>query len=609
MKMIRWSGLVAFVAIVGLIAAFNLLFLDGIIKRIVEAQASLAVGARVEIGDLKIGLFGLNIEIQDLQVANPEQPMRNALDARALAFDLAALPLLRRKFVVQRMKAEDLAWDTPRQTSGTLPPRLRKEYRKASEPGIKAQKGLEDCVLPDSSLLKKLEEGVAEDLLANADLPSAAFLSAYRQKLTDLRVSWDQRLADLPTEKEIEPTLATVRDLKDKRPKAASQFPGYLQTVKEAEHKLLSIRRNLITAQQDFQKELGALRNSLKGVKRLKGEDFKAVWAQLDMSAPSAEDLICVLLGKDLAIKVNRALAWYRRLNRFMPSKTPTGERKKPKVEPVPRLKGADVCFPITRGQPKFLLEVAEFSALPYAKTASGRLSFARLTGEVQGLTSQPALYGKPTVFRFEGIPAGEEAGELAVFAEIDHRKTLTNDHIELIIKDFRVERPQENHAGERSLLLTSAFLDVDGDARIRGENLEGQVRVSIRQPKVEGGSEARMLADLFKDLGPFEVDLSIGGTLSQPVMGLTSSATKTLSASLQKILRTQQEALRRTLKKAIKARVDRELLAAKGDADTCEKRILNELSSRLDLASKIPQTPKQEKKPVEKLKKKILSL
>ena len=43
MKMIRWSGLIAFVIIVGLIAAFNLLFLDGIVKGIVEDQASLAV--------------------------------------------------------------------------------------------------------------------------------------------------------------------------------------------------------------------------------------------------------------------------------------------------------------------------------------------------------------------------------------------------------------------------------------------------------------------------------------------------------------------------------------------------------------------------------------
>ena len=41
MKMIRWSGLIAFVIIVGLIAVFNLLFLDGIIKGIVRDQASL----------------------------------------------------------------------------------------------------------------------------------------------------------------------------------------------------------------------------------------------------------------------------------------------------------------------------------------------------------------------------------------------------------------------------------------------------------------------------------------------------------------------------------------------------------------------------------------
>lgn len=595
MKIIRWSGLIAFVVIVGLITLFNVLFLDNIIKVVVEDRASIALGARVDIGDLRFSLLGLNVVIRDLQVASPEQPTHNVVEVRALALDLAALPLLKKKFVVQRMKVVDLAWDTPRQTSGVLPPRLQKRHRKASDAGIKARKGLEDCVLPDFSIFEELKEGVPEDLLADTTLPSAVFLSAHRQEVSEARASWDQRLAHLPTKKEIETALVALKDLKDKRPKEAAELPGYLEKVKAAQQELVNIRKGLIEARRDFQKEIKTLRNSLKGARKLKGEDFKAVWAQLDIRVPTAGDLICVLLGKDLAIKVNRTIAWYRRLNRFI---TPRGETEEAKARPAPRLKGTDVRFPITGGYPKFLLEVAEFSALPAAETGSERFAFARLSGELQGLTPQPALYGKPTVFRFKGDLVGERPGELTLFGELDHRKTPTDDRIDLTIKDFNLERSGKSNTAQRSLLLTSAFLDVDASLQITDEKLDGQARVSVREANVEVGSEAGLLADLFKNLGPFEVNLSIGGTLDQPVMGLTSSATKTLSAPLQRIFRTKQKELRRTLKRAINARINRELSVANDEVDAYERRILDELSSRLTLAGPVSQEHGKEKKP-----------
>lgn len=275
----------------------------------------------------------------------------------------------------------------------------------------------------------------------------------------------------------------------------------------------------------------------------------------------------------------------------------PNGKKEKPEAEVTPRLKGADVHFPVTSGYPEFLLKAGEFSVRQNVEKASERFAFARLAGELQGLTSHPALYGKTTVFRLKGALVGETAREVALSGELDHRQTPADDHIDLIIKDLRLERPGENNSGQSPLLLTSAFLDVDAGLQIKGENLGGQVLVSIRQPKVEVGSEARILTDLFNNLGPFEVKLSISGTLNQPVMGLTSSATKTLSAALKKILHTQQKEIRQNLKKAINARIDKKLLTANDEADTLERRILSELSSRLDLAGIVSkQGPKRGK-------------
>lgn len=605
--MIRWSGLIAFVIIVGLIVVFNLLFLDGIIKSIVKDQASMAVGARVDIGDLKFKVFGLSVDIHDLQVANPEQPMRNAAEVGALSFDLAAAPLLKKKIVIQRMKVVDLAWDTPRQTSGALPARLQKKL-KARKKGVEVtttrEKRLEDCVLPDFSALEDLKKRSAKDLLADVNLQSVAFLTEYRKKVSASRQSWEKRLADLPTHEKIEADLKALQSLKDQRPSDMTQLPAHLEKAKTLQQKLNNTRKILVEAQQEFQTEMGSLKASLKDVEKLKEQDLKTVLEKLGIKVPSAVDLVCVLLGKEVAQKMNWAIAWYRKLNRFMPTGKAKGEKEEPM--PRPRMKGVDVRFPITRGYPDFLLEMAEFSARPGAKRLPGKFTFDRLTGELRGLTTHPALYGKPTVFRLNGSLVGESAKEVTLSGQLDHRGEPAGDRFELLIKQLRVGHPGSAAKEESPLQLTSAILDVNGSLSVKGDALKGRVLVDVGRPKVAVGSTAAILADLFKNMGSFNVALSIGGTLDQPSMSLSSSATKTLASGLQNLVQQKLKGIQNDIRKAISSRVDKDKTAASSETNSLEKLVQGELSDRLGMAS-IKAKPGEKKKPSDLLKKKGL--
>jgi uncharacterized protein (TIGR03545 family) len=610
MKMIRWSGLVAFLVIVGLIAAFNLLFLDGIIERIVEDRASLAVGARVEIGKLRFSLLSLNAEIRGLEVANPDEPMRNTVEVGALGFDLAALPLLRKRIVIQRMEVTDLAWNTPRKTSGVLPPRLLRKLEREkgpSEAGAKAEERLEDCVLPDLSIIEDLKKGVPQDILAKVDLPSSAFLTSYRQNLSDAQRSWEERLANLPSREEIETQVAALRGLSGKRPKDVTQLPAYLNEVRDLQQRLGGLTRSLTTAQGDFQKEMAALKAPLKGVADLKAKDFNALWAQLGIRVPSAEDLICVLLGKNMAHKVNRSLDWYRKFKRFIHVARPGGGDEEPKAEPKPRLKGADVRFPVIHGYPRFLIQEATFSARPGVTGGADQITFSSLAGELQGLTTDPPIYGKPTIIRLEGNLAGRTTGSVVLSGELDHRRVPGADLLNLVIKGLRLDRTGEQGSAEEALRLKSAVLNVNGRLQVQGEALDGQILMGVREPRVEVGSGASLLANAFKNLGSFDVTLSIAGTLDEPVMGLTSPAIGGLSTALQNTLKAELSGTRESLKKVIDARVDGEVLQANQETDRFETQILGELSSRLKMAAVVPQGAQKEKQSLEKAKKGIL--
>jgi uncharacterized protein (TIGR03545 family) len=598
-RMIRWKGLIAFAMIVGLIILFNLIFLDRIIKGIVEDQASLAVGARVDIGDLIFKIFGLSVEIRDLQVTNPEQPMKNAVQVGSMTFDLATAPLLKKKVVIEKMSLKDLSFGTPRKSSGALPRRLQMKLEDQKK-AVEVERRIEDCVLPDFSKLTDLKKRSVEELLAGVNLQSTAFIADYQKKLTTAKETWEKRVVTLPTKETIEKDIKALQSLKDQCPKDVSQLPTYLEKVNVLQEKLKETTKILTDAQQEFQTEMGNLKTSLKEVEKLKDQDLRAVMGKLGIHLPSAMDLICVLLGKDIAQKVSWAITWYRKLGTFMPPGKPKGEKEEPVARP--RLKGVDVRFPVTHGYPDFLLELAEFSILSGKEKGSEVLSFDRLAGELRGLTTQPSLYNKPTSFRLEGSLAKGIAKEIMISGQVDHRIAPVNDRLDLNIKDLNIEQLGGPKA-EAPLRLASGILNISGYLSAKGEALNGRISVDVHNPKVTVGTTASILSDLFKNMGPFDITMTIGGTPNQPSMALSSSAAKSLSSNLENIMQTRLKGIQDDLKNTIAYRVDKDFNVAYSETNNLEKLIQGEISSRLNLLSLTPTVgPSKEKKGILKL-------
>ncbi len=617
MKMIRWPGLVAFVVIVGLITAFNLFFLDNIVKGALEKRASLIVGARVDIGDLAFKIFGLHIDIRNLEVTNPDNPMRNTFETKTVSFDLAAGPLLKKKIVIEKMGITDLAFDTARKTSGALPPRLvkkKKAAEKTPDSTAPAEKGqLDRCTLPNFAALSDLKKRSPEDLLGNANLKSSAFLADYRKKISETRASWEKRLEELPSKESLNADLKSLQELTDQRPKDITQMPAYLEKVNALRQKVNTSKNSLIAARKDFQAEIGGLRSSLSQneLEKLKTRDLTDVMATLNIKPPSTEDLVCVLIGKNIAKKVNFAITWYRKLNGFMPAGGQKGKTEKPRT--VPRMKGTDVRFPITDSNPDFLIEEALFSGKPGLPAEPGKLVVTDLAGKLEGLTTQPAIYGKPAIINLKGSLAGGKAKGFIASGILDHRTTPAKDTVNLVIENLRLQ-PKDSLITDKSPLnLTSANLDVKSDVHVSGENLNGNVRMIIREPEVAVAPEASLLESLFKNIGAFNIVISIAGTLDRPSMTLSSSLTNTLNSRFQGIVKREMGDVEQSLKKAISSRLEKDLKESSSDTDNLEKSVMGSITDRLNIAGSILEkksgspTPGDKATPGDLLKKKLL--
>jgi hypothetical protein len=119
-KWIRWEGILAFIAVVGLVFFFWAVLLDGFVRRGIERTVAFMVGAEVNVDKVDLVLSPLGFVVTRIQVTNPENPATNAVEVGRAAFTLDTAHLFMRKTIIDEMGLEGVALGTPRQRPGRV---------------------------------------------------------------------------------------------------------------------------------------------------------------------------------------------------------------------------------------------------------------------------------------------------------------------------------------------------------------------------------------------------------------------------------------------------------------------------------------------------------
>jgi hypothetical protein len=167
-KWIRWQGLTFFAAILILLFAFWFLLVDALVKRLIEKSGTQMVGARVELAGANLSLFPAGLTLTRLQVTNPDEPMKNAVEIARISCKIDGLNLLRRKIIIEEMSVEGVRLGTARTHSGALP--RAPEWK----PSRKGEPKTPSFGIPSFELGKKEESNPLLAAVASAlsDVPS-----------------------------------------------------------------------------------------------------------------------------------------------------------------------------------------------------------------------------------------------------------------------------------------------------------------------------------------------------------------------------------------------------------------------------------------------------
>jgi len=178
----RKSGLILTGVVVLITLVLEFFLLDMTVKKGLQSAISSATGAEVNIGKAHLSLLGGTLDIEDLQVTDPDKPTHNLMQLETLAVDTSIQDLLRKSYVIELMAGSTLKRDVLRDKPGEVYAKAEEEVAEEEAEAKEAGKALGDYLAKAKELekygkkareyLQKRKENA--EAIANGEKPKAS---------------------------------------------------------------------------------------------------------------------------------------------------------------------------------------------------------------------------------------------------------------------------------------------------------------------------------------------------------------------------------------------------------------------------------------------------
>jgi len=343
--------------------------------------------------------------LRGLTIASPHEAFQNLLQADELVADLDVVPLTEKKLIINRVAANGLRFGTPRQTDG----------RVASQSGD----GIAGRVLAETRewasqfqipVLQLASGKISIDSLDPRRLSTIPAAEALSARADSSRRAWQAAFDTLRLGPTLDSAGATLERLRHAR---ATDLAA-LNEARQAIDRLKRARDRVTALDRSVKSGITQLQTGLAGLDSARRRDYAFARSLLKLPSLDAPQIGAALFGPGAIKPFERVLYYAQLARRYMPPgllpRATTGPRRV-------RRAGDDVRFPKERALPAFLVRSAELSFLLQPTSEQPR----RYAGQLSGLTSDPALYGRPTVF-------GATGPQLAAGAMLNHVRAIPVD-------------------------------------------------------------------------------------------------------------------------------------------------------------------------------------
>ena len=580
-KIFRWRAIGPLLILFVILAVLWWLFADTIARRETQKVGTQLLGAKVEIQDLHLDLKNGDVTIRGLTIASPHEAFKNLVQADELVVDLDVIPLTEKKVVIDRLAANGLRFGTPRETDGRV---AAKSDGKGSGAGIAERVLAETREWASQFQVPILQLATGKISIDSLDprrlstLPAADALAARADSTQKaLQTAYDElRLG--PTLDSAAATLAKLKTARATDLATINEARLAIERLKRASDRVTALERGAKTG-------LAGLQNGLAQLDSARRRDYAFARSLLQLPDIEAPAIGTALFAPTAIKPFERVLYWVQLGRRYMPPgllpRASTGPRRA-------RRAGEDVRFPREQALPGFLLRSAELSFLLRPTSDQPQ----RYAGRLTGLSSDPALYGRPTL-------ASASGPQLTAGAMLNHVRGVPVDTAGATIGGIQLppfEVPGLPIRLDPGAGTTQLGFKLDGDkiqARfgLRSSNVKWARDTAARE------STNTTIDDLIwrtvSGISDLELEARLSGELHRPSLAVRSNLDQAIASRLRAVVGEEIAAAERQVRERVDALVKEKVdpvraqvntLQTQADAQIAQQRArLDELQKQLE--------------------------
>jgi len=581
-RFFRLKALVPLALVVVLIGIGWALTVDRVVERSIESLGTMLVGAQVDLEEADLRIREGSIVLRGLDVTNPDKPMTNLFSADEIVADISLRALLEKKVVIDTMAVRGVEFGTARATSGAL-----EQPSEASEQmrGLIAEWADRVRVPPLSfdGLTSAMDIGT----LSEDSLRSLRFARTTIDRAERFQDEWDGALANIEPGPHIDSARSLVRQLQDFNPfrLGPTGIANLANNSRNALESLESIQSDLAALDSTTRVGVAELQASVQALDDARRADYAYARGLMRLPSLDAPDLSSAIFGDVVIAWVQPVLYWAQVAERFIPPGL--DPRNRPGANRA-RHPGTDITFPGQSMYPSFLLRHGEID-LTLGGTGAAAGAYSAV---VQGLTTEPTVYGRPTDLRVGRAAGASGPDAISAHVILDHVTSPTSDSLVLDADGVTLPTFELASLGARLALgegRTRLALGREGDRFTGAIGWEAssvaweRLGAPATDPQPAIGSAAWAEGLLWRTVSGLErvrVDVQLGGTLADPTFGITSNVGDAIAGALQRELGREIERAEQRLR----GEVDRLVNAQIGRARSTVGSLAEDVSRRIGI-------------------------
>lgn len=532
-KWVRWWGIAAFIAIILIILGIWYLLADRIIKNNIEESGEFIVGAKVEIGKVDLSIIPLGINIKNMQITDPNSPMKNLIDVDNIQFHLDAKYLFDRKVIIEDMVVEGLKFNTDREKSGEI---------EGAEP-LTVKRAFDDFVMPllDLSKLKTFIE--------QEDLQSINELNEVVDDFDRVYTEWQASVRMMPT----------IDDMNAHRSRAnkiivdieKNRVTGLIANSKKIKQLKEDVERdidNINVNKKAMQIDLDSLKTKKNRALKYIEDDFAKLSAKYTPDIRGLKNFSRYIFKDDVLQQIDDGLVWY---NKLEPIFNYAFEKIKDDYygsEPM-AYDGIDVQFPDFDPKPSFLIELAKLSF---------ENEYKNLSGELNNFTIQQNVLGLPTLIQLSGKNL-DFASSINISGIINHiDKEDIKDDLSILIDQQKIKKHDFPILDNWNLSLSNGFVDKNFKVNMHNGRINGSVGFNFEGTSFTSNCSGdkniiiNTIESVMQNVSHFNVGINITGTLSDYSTIISSDLDNIIDKAVTEIALKEADKVKNIISKSI---------------------------------------------------------